>query len=170
NFGYGPAGEIKRRLLTLWNSAAFFVTYAEIEGFRPTYADLEEGPPPGGALDAWLVARVGQLVSEATGAYERYWTPGVTRAFEAFVEDLSNWYIRRSRRRFYSYDEAAFRTLWYALVQALRVVSPVMPFLADHLWRNLVQGGPASVFLAAWPEVADPDDTLLAEIAAVRQV
>ena len=74
------------------------------------------------------------------------------RAFEAFVDDVSNWYIRRSRRRFYSFDEAAFRTLWYALVQSLRVVAPVMPFLTDHLWRNLVQDGPASVHLAPWPE------------------
>ncbi len=103
-------------------------------------------------------------------------TVGVVRALEAFVDDLSNWYIRRSRRRFYGDDPAAFRTLWYALVQALRVFSPIMPFLTDHLWRNLVSGAceaaPASVFLAAWP-VPNPvlaDPGLLAEMAQVRQV
>src|SRR5207244_11969737 len=63
--------------------------------------------------------------------------PILIRAFESFVDDVSNWYIRRSRRRFYSLDEAAFATLWYALVQSLRVIAPVMPFLSDHLWRNL---------------------------------
>ena len=91
-----------------------------------------------------------------------------------FVDDLSNWYIRRSRRRFYSFDEAAFRTLWYALVQALRVVAPLMPFLADELWRNLVagacEGAPDSVHLAGWPEAAEADEALLAEIAELREV
>jgi isoleucyl-tRNA synthetase len=174
NFGYGPANEVKRRFLTLWNSVSFFVTYANIEEFTPSYEDLTNGPPAGQPLDAWVVARTRQLVAEATDAFERYWTPAVTRAFEAFVEDLSNWYIRRSRRRFYSYDDAAFRTLWYALVQALRVIAPVIPFIADHLWRNLVagvcEGAPDSVHLAGWPEIEEPDTTLLAEIAEVRRV
>ena len=97
-------------------------------------------------------------------------TVDVIRAFEAFSDDLSNWYIRRSRRRFWQEDDAAFRTLWYALVQALRAIAPVMPFLSDHLWRDLVQGGDASIFLAGWPEVEVPDAALLAEIADVRQV
>src|SRR5881392_3905276 len=82
NFGYGPANEAKRRLLTLWNSAAFLVTYAEIEGFTPSFTDLADGPPTGTALDEWLVARVQQFVAEATDLYERFWTPGLTRAFE----------------------------------------------------------------------------------------
>ena len=141
NFGYGPASDVKRRLLTLWNSVGFLITYAEIEGFKPSYEDLTEPFAEGlRPLDRWLLARTQQLVAEATEAYERYWTPDVTRLFEAFVDDLSNWYIRRSRRRFYSFDEAAFRTLWHALAQGLRVVAPLMPFLADELWRNLVAG------------------------------
>ncbi len=106
---------------------------------------------------------------EAEEAYEATLTVNVIRAFEAFVDDLSNWYIRRSRRRFYGDDEAAFRTLWYALVQSLRVIAPVMPFLTDHLWRNLVPGREASVHLAGWPEVARAGPALLAEIAEVRR-
>jgi isoleucyl-tRNA synthetase len=90
------------------------------------------------------------------------------------VDELSNWYIRRSRRRFYSYDEAAFRTLWYALVQALRVIAPVMPFLAERLWRDLVasacEDAPGSVFLAGWPDAGAVDEQLLGEIAEVRRV
>ena len=128
NFGYGPANEVKRRLLTLWNSVSFFVTYANLEEFEPAYADLEPGRRPvSRSTRGWSRAR-GSSSRRRRDAYERYWTPAVTRAFEAFVEDLSNWYIRRSRRRFYSFDEAAFRTLWYALVQGLRVIAPVMPF------------------------------------------
>ena len=91
------------------------------------------------------------------------------RAFEAFVDDLSNWYIRRSRRLFWNEDQEAFRTLWYALVQSLRVIAPVMPFLADHLWWNLARGREASVHLAGWPEVAEPDAELLDEIAELRR-
>ena len=177
NFGYGPADEVKRRLLTFWNSASFFVLYANIEGFEPTYRDLAGGPDleelrP---LDRWLLARTQQLVQEATDAYERFWTPDVTDAWERFTDDLSNWYIRRSRKRFYTLDESAFRTLWYALVQAVRVIAPVMPFLAEHMWRNLaasVRQAPESTFLAGWPQPASryEDPGLLAEVADARRV
>jgi isoleucyl-tRNA synthetase len=176
NFGYGPANEVKRRLLTFWNSAQFLVTYAGIEGFRPEWTDLARGPDcelqP---LDRWLLARTQRLVSDATEAYERYWSPDVTKAWESFVDDLSNWYIRRSRRRFYSLDEAAFRTLWTALVQAVRMVAPVMPLLAEHLWQRLVRGvdgAPDSVFLAGWPELVASlvDETLVDEMLEVRRV
>ena len=122
-FGFGPAHEIKRRLLTFWNSVKFFVDYANIEGFTPSWERLE----PAGeltALDRWLVERTKKLVADATAGYEATLTVDVIRAFEAFVDDVSNWYIRRSRRRFYSFDEAAFSTLWYALVQSLRVLAP----------------------------------------------
>ena len=169
-FGFGPAHEIKRKLLTFWNSTAFFVGYANIAGFEPVPGDLESGPPAERPLDRWLVERTHNLVREAEEAYEATLSVNVIRAFEAFVDDLSNWYIRRSRRLFWEEDEVAFRTLWYALVQSLRVVSPVMPFLADHLWRNLVPGRESSVHLAGWPEVAPADGALLDEIAAVRVV
>src|SRR6185436_12602308 len=109
------------------------------------------------------------LVREATDAYERYWTPGVTEALERYVDDLSNWYIRRSRRRFWEGDKTALHVLWAGLTAALQVVSPLMPFLAEHLWRNLVSAD-ESVFLAPWPEAGEVDDTLLAEVAEVRRV
>jgi isoleucyl-tRNA synthetase len=170
-FGFGPAHEIRRGLLTFWNSVKFLVDYANIEGFEPSWAELEPGPEHGlRPLDSWLVARTQQLVVEATEGYEATLTVNVIRAFEQFVDDVSNWYIRRSRRRFYDFDEAAFRTLWFALVQSLRVMAPVLPFLTDDLWRNLVQDGPASVHLAPWPEVVEPDRALLAEVAEMRTV
>ena len=176
-FGFGPAEEVKRKLLTFWNSVSFLVTYGNIEGFEPRYSDV--GPAIAGEelrpLDRWLLARTQAFVGEATDAYEAFMTVGVIRAFEGFVDDLSNWYIRRSRRRFYSYDDAAFRTLWHALAQALRVIGPVMPFLAEHLWQNLVgrpcPDAPESLFLAGWPEatLALADAELVAEVADVRQ-
>jgi isoleucyl-tRNA synthetase len=169
-FGFGPAHEIKRKLLTLWNSVSFLVEYANIAGWEPSLGDLEGSPPVEAPLDRWLVARTHDFVGHATAGYEATLTVDVIRAFESFSDDLSNWYIRRSRRRFWQEDEGAFRTLWYALVQALRVVAPVMPFLADHLWENLVQRGEPSVFLAPWPQTPAPDRELLEEIAAVRRV
>ena len=111
-----------------------------------------------------MVARTRQMVREVTDGYEQYLTVNVLRAFEAFVDDLSNWYIRRSRRRFWDGDEAALRTLWSARWStALRVVSPIMPFLTEHLWQVLVAracpGAPDSVFLAGWPELRQTPTT-----------
>ena len=162
-FGYGPADETKRRLLTFWNSVAFFITYANVDGF-----DLVS-PVGDKPLDRWLASRTAAFVRDATDAYDRYWTPRVVEEFERFVDDLSNWYIRRSRRRFWEGDATALRSLWDALTAALQVIAPVMPFLAEHLWRNLV-GEDESVFLAGWPEAGEPDETLLAEVAEVRRV
>ncbi len=176
-FGYEGAHEVRRRLLTLWNSARFLIDYGNIEGFHPTYADLHGGLEAGDltTTDRWLLARAGQAIEETANGYERLRTDEVITAFEGYIDDLSNWYIRRSRRRFYEYDDAAFRTLWVGVVTALRVISPVMPFLTEHLWSNLVAGpcddAPQSVHLAGWPEMpGEVDDQLLAEMAAVRQV
>jgi isoleucyl-tRNA synthetase len=169
-FGFGPAHEITRKLLTFWHSVKFLVDYANIEGWEPSTADLDGLDGDLQPLDRWLVARTHGLVREAEAAYEATLTVNVIRAFESFMDDLSNWYIRRSRRRFYGDDPAAFRTLWYSIVQALRVISPVMPFLADDLWWNLVPGREASVHLSGWPDVAEPDVGLLAEIDEVRTV
>jgi isoleucyl-tRNA synthetase len=165
-FGYGPAHEVKRRLLTFWHSVKFFVDYANVAGFKPGHVAGEEQP-----LDRWLRERTNQLVAELTQAYDRFWTPDLVRSFEAFVDDLSNWYIRRSRRRFWREDQAALQALWEALVTAVKVVAPVMPFLADHLWRVLrADEHPTSVFLAGWPEARERDQELLADVAEVRRV
>ena len=174
-FGFGPGYEIQRKLLTLWNSVSFFVQYANLAEFTPTYDELEDGPASlDEPLDAWLVARTRRLVADTTAAYEEFLSTNVLRAFDEFVDDLSNWYVRRSRRRFWSGDEAALRTLWYSLCTALRVVSPVMPFLTEHLWQNLVTGAlpgaPASIFLAGWPASTAADEELLDEVAEMRRV
>jgi isoleucyl-tRNA synthetase len=126
------------------------------------------------ALDRWLLARTARLIEDATRGYEQYLTVNVLRAFESYLDDLSNWYIRRSRRRFWSSDQAALRTLWTAVVQSVRVISPVTPFLAEHLWQSLVVAvcpdAPESIFLAGWPAAGTIDDELVASVAAVRKV
>jgi isoleucyl-tRNA synthetase len=167
-FGFGPAHEIKRKLLTFWESIRFFIIYANIAGYRPSWSSLE--PDVEAPLDRWLVERTHAFVGDARAHYDAYRADEVSRAFEAYLDDLSNWYIRRSRRRFWRDDPQAFAALWYAIVQSLRVLAPIMPFLTDHLWRNLVPDGPESVHLAPWPEVAEADRALLAEIEDVRRV
>jgi isoleucyl-tRNA synthetase len=167
-FGYALADDVKRRFLTFWNSVSFFVEYANIAGFRPSFDEL--APVTTAPLDRWLVERTHAFVRDAESAYEAYDTVTIMKSYESYADDLSNWYIRRSRRRFWNDDQDAFATLWYALVQTLRALAPVMPFVTDHLWRNLVQDGPESVHLAAFPEVAAPDRALLAEIDDVRRV
>ncbi|MFL6049151.1 MAG: isoleucine--tRNA ligase [Gaiellales bacterium] len=183
SFGYGPATEVKRNLLTVWNTCNFFVMYANLDGFEPRYEMLAAGPDPAIAspLDRWMRALTQSLVAECRAALDGYDSPRLVRAVEAFVEDLSNWYVRASRQRFWKSGDAddkraAYETLWYALVQLLRCVAPVMPFLADDLWQNLVRGAcaeaPESVHLSSYPEVnaALTDDALMAAMASVRAV
>ncbi len=174
-FGFGPGVEIQRKLLTLWNSASFLVQYANIAGFTPRYGDLSTRPKGVDEhLDRWLLARTHQLVVDATKAYESYLTVNVLKAFDEWLDDLSNWYVRRSRRRFWDGDEAALRTLWACLVNGLRVVAPVMPFLTEHLWQELVAAplpeAPRSIFLAGWPQASRVQRALLDDEAEVRRV
>ncbi len=112
-FGFRAADQIKRELLTLWNSVSFFVLYANIEGFRPSWSSLE----PSGELrplDRWLVERTHAFVADATRGYESWLAVDVIRDYQAYVDDLSNWYIRRTRSRFWEGDAAA---LGHALVR-----------------------------------------------------
>ena len=173
-FGFGPAREIQRRLLTLWNSVTFLVQYGNIASFTPRLADLEGVDAELDPLDRWLVERVRLLVEEATDGYERWLTGDVVRAFEAFVDDLSNWYIRCSRRRFWNGEETALRVLWHGLAQSLRVVAPIVPFLTEHVWQVLVrepcEGAADSVFLAGWPAPATPDASVLEAMADARRI
>ena len=173
-FGFGPAHEIQRKLLRLWHSVTFLTQYGNVESFTPRYADLDGVDDASAPLDRWLVERTRLLVEEATDAYERWLTVDVIRAFEAFVDDLSNWYIRCSRRRFWEGDETALRVLWHATVQSLRVIAPVLPFLSEHLWQVLVRepcrDAPDSVFLAGWPVAPQPDTSALAAMADARRI
>ncbi|MBC7462050.1 MAG: isoleucine--tRNA ligase, partial [Thermoleophilia bacterium] len=202
NFGYGPAQDIKKRFLTLWNVLSFFTQYANSDGWAPQgelFAQAAAGVDAAGLglaaldpaaftnpLDQWLAARTHALVAETTAALGAWNTPAYTRSVDAYVEELSNWYVRRSRRRFWKAElgEAdraeAYAALWSALVVVSRVLAPVMPFVAEELWDKLVSphaagvaaGVSDSVHLAYWP-VADTsvvDHPLIGDVAAVQRV
>jgi isoleucyl-tRNA synthetase len=183
SFGYGPGREVARRFLTFWNSYAFFVTYANLDGFVPDAELLQHGPQGDGLapIDIWMLARTRQLVADCRSALDSLDMPTATAAFENFSDDLSNWYVRSTRDRFWgSADEAdkraAYRTLWYALVTSLRCVAPLMPFVTDAMWANLVTGvlpdAPSSVHLAGYPGamLGDADRAVLEAMAEARSV
>jgi isoleucyl-tRNA synthetase len=150
-------GEVIRSFtLTLWNVYSFFVTYANLD--RPTVSTL---PIATSDLDRWLLSELNVLVRDVTEAYENYDVPNATRPIEGFVEKLSTWYLRRSRRRFWKSEsdsdkQAAYSTLYTALVTISKLLAPSMPFLADELYQNLVRAvdetAPESVHLAEWPQ------------------
>jgi isoleucyl-tRNA synthetase len=162
--GEKPLQEVVRRfLLTLWNVYSFFVTYANLDGFEPG-RQPEVPPAERPVLDRWLLSRLNHLVETVDRGLDRYDVNAAARPIETFVEDLSNWYVRRSRRRFWKSDSdrdklAAYQTLYATLVTLTRLMAPFTPFLAESVHRNLSQG--ASVHLADFPEadaaVMDPE-------------
>ncbi len=171
-------GEVLRSFtLTLWNVYSFFVTYANLDGWKPGDMKNVAYSP----LDLWLLSELNTLVRDVTQAYETYDATGATRPIEKFVETLSTWYLRRSRRRFWKSDadsdkQAAYSTLYTALVTVSKLLAPAMPFLADDLYQNLVRSfdssAPESVHLATWPEVdnAFVDEKLNRDMSLVMQL
>jgi len=154
-FSLELVGEAMRQFWsTLWNTYSFFVTYANIAKWTPQTAT----PPVADRdpLDKWLLASLHQLTQEVTEAYETYDVPGATRPVQGFVELLSNWYVRLSRRRFWDGDVGAMATLYEALVMVSKLIAPAVPFFSDYLYRALVvpfdPSAPESVHLADWPQ------------------
>ena len=130
-------------------------------------------PPlsPAHVLDRWVLARLGELVRDATRGYEEYKLDEATRPLGTFVDDLSTWYVRRSRERFKDDGEdkkQALATLRQVLITVAKVMAPVMPFFAEDLYRRM-GGGEESVHLAVWPEVGETDEQLLRDMAEVRK-
>jgi isoleucyl-tRNA synthetase len=147
---------VRNFTLTLWNTYSFFVTYANLDGWTPDPAKEVIYSP----LDHWLRSALHTLVRDVTEAMEHYDVLGATRPVQTFVDQLSNWYLRRSRRRYWKTEsdsdkQAAYATLYEALVTLSKLLAPTMPFIAEEMYQNLVlsttPGAPASVHLAAWP-------------------
>jgi isoleucyl-tRNA synthetase len=142
NFGYGPADEVRRAMfLTLWNTYAFFVTYATLDDWSP---DGAQSPIQYTELDRWALSELHQLVAGVTDRLQDFDAQGATKLFEAYVDDLSNWYVRRSRRRFWKSESdtdklAAYATLYECLVTLTKLLAPFTPFLAEELYQNLVR-------------------------------
>jgi isoleucyl-tRNA synthetase len=178
-WGSAPTNDIKRRLLTLWNTYSFFVTYANLDAFDPNAAPVPVADRP--LIDRWLLSALARLVRDCREALDRYDQPTAAYKMEAFWEDLSTWYVRRNRRRFWQAasqtdSAAAYQTLYEALTTLARLFSPMMPFLAEAMYQNLVRGACAdaelSVHHTPYPEVhADRiDDDLERRMRAAMRV
>lgn len=156
-FSVNLVGETVRRFLnTLWNTYSFFVTYANLSDWAPRF-DFADRPAPQHELDRWVLSELHILVRDVTTAMENYDVPGVTRPIGAFVDSLSNWYVRLSRRRFWEGDAAALDTLHEVLVTVSQLLAPTTPFIAEEIYQNLVvnadPSAPDSVHLSRWPSV-----------------
>jgi isoleucyl-tRNA synthetase len=164
----------RRFLVTLWNTYYFFITYASLDSWEPTSSIGTAGPHhvPTHAMDRWARSRVHATVREVTEALDDFDALRAAQALERVVDDLSNWYVRRSRARFWkSSDPSAHATLHESLATVALLLAPLCPFVADELWGNLGGTG-ESVHLADWPEI-DPiaiDPGLDAAMGAVRQI
>lgn len=171
-------GEVVRNFtLTLWNTYSFFVTYANLDKWTPS----ETLKPAYTELDRWVLSELHTLVRNVTYALETYDVPGATRPIQAFVDHLSKWYLRRSRRRFWKSGSdadkhAAYSTLHEALFTLSKLLAPTMPFLADEIYRNLAspaeREAAESVHLADWPlyEPAKIDEGLNREMQLVMRM
>ena len=152
--GHGALQETVRKvLLTYWNTVAFHSLYARVNGWTPT----GEAPPVAErhVLDRWLVSATQQLIVDVTADLEDFDTQHAGALVQGFIDDLSNWYVRRSRRRFWDGDQAALWTLHETLHQLTRLMSPIVPFITERVWQDLFvptdPTGPDSVHLTNWP-------------------
>jgi isoleucyl-tRNA synthetase len=168
---------LRRFVLTLWNTYSFFVTYANLDGFDPQSADAGEQSE----LDRWVLSELNALVRKVTDCLEEYDPTTSGRAIQRFIEDLSNWYVRRSRRRFWKSGAdadklAAYQTLYTCLVTVTKLLAPFTPFVAEAMYQNLARSAsadvPESVHLATWPEADESrvDRRLMEETRTVMRV
>jgi isoleucyl-tRNA synthetase len=154
--GHSALSEIVRKvLLTYWNTVAFHVLYARSEGWSPATGTA---PPVAEreVLDRWLLSELNTLVGDVTVALESFDTQDAGARIARFVDDLSNWYVRRSRRRFWRGDVAAFATLHETIDVLTRLMAPLTPFIAERVWQDVIvpvnPDAPPSVHLASWPQ------------------
>src|SRR4051794_17214748 len=162
-FSADTVGESLRQfLLQLWNTYGFYVMYANVNGVEP--ADVA----PANDLDRWALSRLAATVETVTERLEHYDATRAGHTIQAFVDDLSNWYVRRSRRRFWDGDPAAFSTLRRCLVTVTQLLTPFTPFVADVIYDNL-EGAEPSVHLTDWPQPGERDEALEFAMATVRE-
>ncbi len=169
---------VRKYLLTMWNTYSFWVTYASLEGYDPSADDIPVAARP--EMDRWVLAELDDTITVVTDALESFDTTRSGARLARFVDDLSNWYVRRSRRRFWRSSEdadtrAGFLTLWECLVTVTKLTAPYTPFIADEIFTNLAPGDPSepdSVHLADWPRPVPErrDDELRRRMATARRV
>ena len=164
---------VRKTLLTYWNTISFHTLYAEASGF-----ELSQSPAlkDRSMMDKWIISELNALIAEVDNAYSEFDSQNAGKVLARFIDDLSNWYVRRSRRRFWDGDAAALATLHECLVTLTQLLSPMVPFITEHVWQELVKvadpSAANSVHLTDFP-VADKsliNHELNAQVAMTRRV
>ena len=171
--------DVARKLSMIWNVYDFFTMYAEVDGFDSEQAMVvSEFVNP---LDIWLVSRVHQVRNQITEGMEAYNIPAALSSVLEFIDDMSNWFVRRSRRRFWKSEDdqdklEAYSTLYYVLIYLAKILAPFTPFLAEELYQKMTGAGvvnseiPESVHLLDWPEAGVIDEAVLVQMAKTREI
>ena len=171
--------DVARKLSMIWNVYDFFTMYAEVDGFDSEQAMVvSEFVNP---LDIWLVSRVHQVRNQITEGMEAYNIPAALSSVLEFIDDMSNWFVRRSRRRFWKSEDdqdklEAYSTLYYVLIYLAKILAPFTPFLAEELYQKMTGAGvvnseiPESVHLLDWPEAGVIDEAVLTQMAKTREI
>lgn len=164
--------DIARKLTMIWNMYDFFTMYAEVDGWEWDGTDEDPIPQLNNVLDTWIVSRLHQLVSEIDEHMQHYDLPNATKPILEFIDDASNWYVRRSRRRFWKSGNDqdknnAYKTLHYVLVTLAKAMAPFTPFLSEELYQKLTGG--ESVHLLDWPEARYVDDQAIEKMKFIRE-
>jgi isoleucyl-tRNA synthetase len=155
--------DVQRNVFMTFNNIySFYKLYADVDGWKPSNPLVE--PRSGNILDKWMIARLNEAVAEVTEGMEKYRLDRATKHLTNLLDDISNWYVRRSRRRFWKTEDdadknQAYETLHYVILRTAQLLAPFSPFLPDHIWREMVQGSglSESVHLSDWPSVKEPD-------------
>jgi len=164
-------GDVARKLSMIWNMYDFFTLYAEVDGweFNGTIEDPSESLE--NPLDQWIVSRLHQLIDEVGKSMDAYDIPNAVKPILPFIDDASNWFVRRSRRRFWKSEDDtdknnAYRTLHYVLVRLSQAIAPFVPFLAEELYQKLT--GEESVHLTDWPKTGHINELVVQDMETVR--
>ena len=177
-FGYNLGDEARRKMLGFWNIYTFFDTYAQLDkpDFSNYKVDLSKLTP----IDKWLVVRTNEFLNKATASMDDYKSFMLIKDFEAFVDDISNWYIRTNRRRFWKTEDkqdkmVAYWTLYNALKVCVQTMAPIIPFMTEYIWQNLIKKCDStvaeSVHLSDWPTAVQgvENDGVIEQTALVRE-
>ena len=157
-FGYGAADEVRKKLITLWNVYSFYATYAAVDGFDPMKNPLKWDFLS--VLDQWVIAKTHLLIKNADQSLNTFKADVLMKKFEIYLEDLSNWYIRRNRRRFWKSEDdedkkSAYATLYHVLENVIKIIAPVLPFVSESIYQNLIRNSDSnsleSVHLCDFP-------------------
>jgi len=174
-FGYKKADDVRKRLIGFWNIYSFFCTYANVDSFEPNKNKINSEDYT--LLDNWIIAKTNLLIKESHKHYDSFEADKLLKKIELFIDDLSNWYIRRNRRRFWKSENdndklVAYQTLYDVLMSVIKILAPILPFVTEHMYKNISKEKHKSVHLCSYPGFDDKkiDLELIEKVDVLKKV